>query len=255
MKKIAIVICLIIFVIFFAILTKYKTKSGRNIPILEYHVVRNNIPDDESAYLYVTPETFKEQIGTIKNSGYNFITFEDLKSIDDGEIEMPKNPIIITFDDGYLNNYTNAYPILDELGVNATFFVSTANIREESVPFDENKLYFMSWDQLAEMEKSDTIDIESHGHEHVALPDLTEQEISKNINTSYDLIVEKVGKTPIAFSIPYGMSSQIVDDLILEKHKYIIKVYRDSKLDTNNIFFRHPITNDMTGEDIIDLIQ
>lgn len=252
MKKISIFIgfIFIIVVVIFILPSKHS-----KIPILEYHVVRENIPDDGTGYLYVTPENFEDQISILKSNGYNFITFDDLEQIDNNKMEMPDKPIIITFDDGYLNNYVNAYPILKKLDAKATFFVSTANIVNESLEYDENKLKFMSWEQLLEMENSGVIDIQSHGDSHINLAESTPYDITQNVDTSYELICKNINKTPIAFSVPYGSSSKKADKIIFEKYDYIIKVYKDSIFPNKNIFYRYSINNDMTGYDILDLIN
>ncbi|MFV0439758.1 MAG: polysaccharide deacetylase family protein [Lachnospirales bacterium] len=226
-----------------------------NIPILEYHCVKEYIPTDGSGYLYVTPDTFREQISTLKDNNYDFITYQDLSRIDSGKMDMPEKPVIITFDDGYLNNYVHAYPILDELGAKATFFVSTYNIREEEVEYDASKIYFMSWGQLREMEGSGVVDIQSHGHEHVDFANLTKEELYTNVNTSYDLIYENVGKIPVAISVPYGRSSWRSDKILNEYHKYIVKVYKDNFFESENVFYRNAIVNEMSGEDIIKMIE
>lgn len=252
-KKIISLILIIILILSFSIIAYAHSK----IPVLMYHVVRENIPDNDNAYLYVSPNKFREQLMGIKNKGYTFITFSDLKEINSGNMEMPSKPIMITFDDGYLNNYVNAYPILEEVGAKATFFISTANINEENVEYNEYKLNYMSWEQAKEMEDSEFVDIQSHGHEHVPLNSLTYDDALLNIRTAHNLIGEKLGKEAIAFSLPNGFTTKELTNFLLYKYNFVIRVYRDKGIykSQENVFYRETATDVHDGNSIIRLIK
>lgn len=230
--------------------TKSYCYENYDIPILTYHVVRNSIPDDATAYLYVKPYVFQEQIQTIKNDGYTFLTFEDLVEIENGNKKMPDKPIMITFDDGYLNNYVYAYPILKNIGAKATIFVITNNLPDKANVFTEDKLNFMSWENVNELKNGDVIDIQSHSNSHNSFLDMTLEEGLKDATTSYNKLTEKTGIEPIAISVPYGFTSNKVNNMLLSKYKYVIGVTKYCS-SVNNVLYRHTITNDMTGEDII----
>ncbi len=229
--------------------------SKADIPVLEYHVVRNNIPNDSSSYLYVKPEVFFDQINTLKKSGYNFITFSELNDIENGTKVMPERPIIITFDDGYLNNYVYAYPILKELEAKATIFVITNNLPNVANQFSEDKINFMSWEQMQEFSKTDVIDIQSHTNKHENLLSLPLAQGLDTAMISYNMLEHNTGIAPIAISVPYGYTNDAINKMLFTRYKYIIGVKQANCKYNNNVFYRYAITNDMTGQDIINTIN
>lgn len=108
--------------------------------------------------------------------------------------EIPKEGVAITFDDGHIDNYEMAFPILKNYGLRAHFFVPTAFIGKEG---------FMTWDMLKEMSDYGCR-IESHTHNHIPLDDLLPAEIHYELKTSSDLIVDKLGIKPKYVSLPAG---------------------------------------------------
>jgi len=101
-------------------------KNQYTLPILAYHRVleiAGDYPFDEGV-ISASTEVFDKQIGFIKKN-FNALTFFDLKDALDGTISIPNRPLIITFDDGYADNVSNAFPILKRHGLSATFFITT----------------------------------------------------------------------------------------------------------------------------------
>jgi len=116
----------------------YFTNS---ITILAYHRIydmgdEKTFPFDPELISATTAE-FKLQMQYVKKH-FNPVTFNDLIEFQNGNKALPKRPIIITFDDGHLDNYTQAYPILDSLSIPATIFLSTNYI-------GSNKIFWFDW--------------------------------------------------------------------------------------------------------------
>jgi peptidoglycan/xylan/chitin deacetylase (PgdA/CDA1 family) len=101
------------------------------IPILAYHRVFEPGPIDRYPYdielISADRARFEWQMGYVKTH-YHPIRFADLLASFDGQAELPPRPVIVTFDDGYADNHTHAFPILRQLGVPATIFLSTGYI-------------------------------------------------------------------------------------------------------------------------------
>ncbi len=111
-----------------------KLVADRQLRILAYHRVcdyDDNYPFDLEL-ISATPEQFDWQVGWLKEH-FDLVTFKDLAAVQQGLQEMPRRPLIITFDDGFDDNYKNAFPILKRHGAAATFFVSTDYINGEKV--------------------------------------------------------------------------------------------------------------------------
>ncbi len=132
------------------------------IPVLMYHYI-STPPADADIYridLSIVPDTFREQMEWLSRNGYNTITFYDLiYALSIGWPPLPPKPIILTFDDGYVDNYENAFPILRDNGLTGTFFILT-DVTDRSQPG------YMTWNMLKEMANAG-MDIEVHGREHI----------------------------------------------------------------------------------------
>ena len=72
--------------------------------------------------------TQKKNIKVLLENGYTFMSFKELDNADNKKIELPKKPILITFDDGYYSNYRDIYPILKKYNIKASIFIITDNI-------------------------------------------------------------------------------------------------------------------------------
>jgi peptidoglycan/xylan/chitin deacetylase (PgdA/CDA1 family) len=137
------------------------------VPILMYHYI-SLPPENADEYrvdLSVFPDEFKTQMQFLVNNGYETIDLYDLSLAIVGEKELPPRPVIITMDDGYRDNYENAFPILQELGLSATFFIVTEFV-------DQGSPNYMDWRMIEEMAAAG-MRIEPHSKTHA---DLTEHE-------------------------------------------------------------------------------
>lgn len=143
--------------------TPDTAERERYVPILMYHYI-STPPEDADRYrldLSVTPEDFYKQMSWLSENGYTTISLYDLLySLSIGWPPLPDNPVIITFDDGYVDNYDNAFPILQEFGFTSTFFILT-DVTERQEPG------YMTWDMLSEMNDAG-MSIEVHGREHLS---------------------------------------------------------------------------------------
>jgi peptidoglycan/xylan/chitin deacetylase (PgdA/CDA1 family) len=104
-------------------------------------------PEDADKYrsdLSVSPDAFREQMNYLADNGFETVDLYDLSLAITNKRELPEKPVIITMDDGYRDNYENAFPILQEFGMKATFFVVTEFIDKEL----EN---YLSWTMAKEM--------------------------------------------------------------------------------------------------------
>jgi peptidoglycan/xylan/chitin deacetylase (PgdA/CDA1 family) len=160
------------------------------IPILMYH----SIHTDPKNSLMVPPSTFEAEMQHLKDAGYHSITFKDLEDWKDGR-PLPNKPIVITFDDGYKDNYTEAFPVLKKLGLKATIFVVSGFVG------GKNNL---TWDEIKDMQQSGIIEIGAHTVSHLDLTKLSEKQKWEEIHGSKVAIEEQIGCPVIAFAYPAG---------------------------------------------------
>ena len=158
--------------------------DGPKILVLNYHQI-----DNKNNPLAVSIRDFDTQMKFLVDSGCITITPDELYAGINGELDLPPKPVLITFDDGYIDNYTNAFPILKKYGLHATIFIIPA--------FTSVYPGYMTWEQLKEME-ANGITIESHTLTHPKLEELPDDEIRVELLNSKNVLEENLGH-PIEF--------------------------------------------------------
>ena len=167
--------------------------DNRGVPVLCYH----SIGDDPTGKnpIIISKEKLRQDLQTIKNLGYTTLTLSQLNDYIFNDKAIPEKSVVITFDDGYKDNYTNAFPILKELNMNATIFVVSSLINGETS---------MTSQQIKEMSDYG-IDIESHTVSHKRLSEMSYNEQLEELSKSKKEIEEITGKSVIAAAYPEGM--------------------------------------------------
>lgn len=168
------------------------------VPILMYHYV-SDPPADADKYrldLSVSPDQFRQQMTFLRDGGYTPIDLYALTTAIVGHSELPDKPVLLTFDDGYIDNYQIAYPILEEFGFKGTFFVVTEFI-------DNGREGYMTWAMVEEMARAGHR-FESHSRTH---PDLTEKDhddLIWQILGAQETLAAHIGYRPRYFCYPGG---------------------------------------------------
>ncbi len=168
------------------------------VPILMYHYI-SIAPPDADKYrvdLSVAPDDFREQMAYLAENGYTTITFEDLSLAIADKQDLPNKPVILTIDDGYKDNYENAFPILQEYGLTATIFLATGFL-------DDGHSDYMTWDMVKEMAAAG-IQFAPHSKTHIDLRGLSRDALIWQMLGSQETIAAHVGYTPRYFSYPSG---------------------------------------------------
>jgi peptidoglycan/xylan/chitin deacetylase (PgdA/CDA1 family) len=181
------------------------------IPILMYHKVGDPPAGSLLKKLWVPIENFRRQMNYVKEKGYTPIVFKDLYQHWDKNATLPANPVLITFDDGYLNNFTNAFPVLAEFGFRATLFVVVQTVGWENKwhdPKTEMRIEMITWEQVKQLQKAGW-EIGSHTMNHPHLPGLEIKEAVMEIDKSRRVLGEFLGEVPDTFAYPYGAGEDV----------------------------------------------
>lgn len=178
--------------------------NGPKVIVLNYHKI-----DNMHISLSVKPEDFERQMKYLTEHNFHSITPQELYAALVDGAELPENPVLITFDDGYMDNYTNAYPILKKYGLKATIFVITGFL-------DRAQPGYFTWGQAAEMEASGLINIESHTVTHTSLTDLTEEQVKMELERSKNDIERRLGKQVDFLAYPTGTYNLHIAALVKE---------------------------------------
>lgn len=184
----------LVVIMFFTLSTGFTYRNRKQpIPVLTYHRINNESLN--GSVPTVTIESFRNQMDFLKKHGYSTITAEELYSyyMEDKKT-LPKKPVVITFDDGWNDNYTNAYPILKENNFKATVFLITGRIETKN---------YLTWDEIREM-KDYGITFGGHTKNHVNLKKFSSEEAYDEIRESYEAINLNLGVKPESFCYPYG---------------------------------------------------
>ena len=181
-----------------------KTKGLR---VLMYHKI--GVPPKKSNLrkLWVSPKQFAKQIDYLNKHGYTTLLFSELAQIYNGNMKMPKKPVLITFDDGYKNNYTEAFRILKEKRAKGNIFLvynSIGGYNHWHDPIGEPWINMLTWEQVKEMDESGLMDFGSHTMNHPNLPAIELNTVSWEARESKKRIEEKLGREITAFAYPYG---------------------------------------------------
>lgn len=205
MKKI------ITFVLILCFLFPLTVQAETIVPILMYHNLNENY-DPENANIEMTPSEFEEQMKALLEAGYQPITLYNYVEWENGKADLPEKPIIITFDDGYLNNYTHAFPIVKKYNIPITIFVITQYMgMRNGVTYPH-----FTWEQAKEMQDSGLVEIESHtcAHSNFLLAD--KETALREIRLSRYLIYKHIGKIAQFLAYPYGNYTEDVQKMAKE---------------------------------------
>ncbi|WPC41997.1 polysaccharide deacetylase family protein [Clostridium sp. JS66] len=167
---------------------KYNDKS---VPVIMYH----SIDYEAGNELRVPKEKFREQMKYLKDNGYTTLTLGELYNFMSNNKPVPEKSVVLTFDDGYKDNYENAYPVLKEFGFKATVFIITNCI-------DKDK-GFLTSAQLKEMQHNG-IDIESHTLNHDKLNELPYDKQLETLKGSKEFLEKLLNKKVKYIGYPYG---------------------------------------------------
>ncbi|MBI4368701.1 MAG: polysaccharide deacetylase family protein [Elusimicrobia bacterium] len=180
--------------------------AKEGIPVLMYHKIGIPEPQSRQKPLWVNPERFNWQMEFLKNQGYMSITFADLASG-----KLPSKPVLITFDDGYLNQYTDAFPIMQRHGMKGVYYLVADAIGKDNYwhdPKQEPRVALMGLDEIREMRRLGH-EFGSHALSHRRLAALPFQEARHEIEGSKKKLEDLLGERMVSFAFPYGNGEDV----------------------------------------------
>lgn len=196
----------LLLILFLSLVFPKATFATPSIPILMYHYVGENPnPSDFGRdYLSITPTKFEEQLTYLKNNGFTTISLDELYGIFNNQIASPAKPVVLTFDDGYIDFYTTAYPILVKYNFKAVSFIPTGLIGTG---------YYMNWDQIKEIQRTGLVTFEGHTISHPNLTLLDSGAALRELKEGREILQSQTGYPVNFIAYPYGISNYQVQDL------------------------------------------
>ena len=199
---------------------QYVLKKKYEIPVIMYHrIIKEN--DVKGVHgIYVLEDVFDKQMKYLKDNGYQTITFEDIKN---GEWRNRFNKgnkwIMLTFDDGYKDNYEVAFPILKKYGFKSTIYL-LGEVKYNKWDVDnpknpEEKFILMDDKEILEMQEYG-IEFGGHTLTHPMLAKLDLEDAKREITESRKILNKKLGKEMNCFAYPYGNLNEEVKKIVKE---------------------------------------
>jgi peptidoglycan/xylan/chitin deacetylase (PgdA/CDA1 family) len=185
---------------FFHPLRRLLRRTASGIPILMYHSISDTAETRASAYFKIrtTPRIFREHLSQLARAGYATIGLADAARRLQASSGTAGKLVALTFDDGYQDFYSAAFPILQEFQCTATVFLPTASICRtfQGAPC-------LAWSQIRELLRHG-IEFGSHTVTHPQLRTLPEREIQRELQASRQEIEDRLGNPAASFSYPYA---------------------------------------------------
>ncbi len=169
----------------------FEIPEDVNVPVLMYHAVSDYMWG--IGELFVSPAEMEKQLAYLVDNGYDPIWFQDL-----AHVEEYDKPVILTFDDGYDDNYTELFPLLQKYQVKATVFVIG------NAPGTSHK---MTAEQIRELSDSGLVTIQSHGYTHDDMNVMSESTLEYELGESWRVLTRITGKIPSVLCYPTGRYS------------------------------------------------
>lgn len=188
-------------VVIFAVSMSCVVWPEKGVPVLAYHM----IDDDDDTYS-VSATEFEKQMQYLKENGYTAISLLEFAKAKKGKFTLPEKPIIITFDDGYANNYTTAMPIMEKYGMKGTMFMVANDIGKED---------YFTVEQMKDWQ-AHHMEIGSHTANHVPLATLTSEQKKEEIVASKLLLEWKGLNTVFFMAYPFGSFDEESEQLLKE---------------------------------------
>ena len=213
-----------LFLALWAMVLPVRTRSFAT-PVLLYHHISDNPNFSQPTNPAVSPAKFEAELRWLKENGYQSVSLDFLMQ----SVPFEKRPVILTFDDGYRDNFTEAFPLLQKYGFSATFYLIPKNM-------DDNA--YLTWEQARIMQQAG-MRFGSHTVDHADLNRLSDDRLRWELSESKQAIDVELGKPVTSFAFPYGYYARDYFPF-LAKAGYKTAVTEDRGLATAQELFRIP---------------
>ena len=202
--------------------------EGVAVPIVMYHSV---LPDRQGTYI-VHPDLLEQDLVYLRDAGYTTVTVADLIAYVDEGKDLPKKPIMLTFDDGYYNNYLYAHPLLKQYGMRAVISpIGSVSEFYSDHPAEQDKPRYshVTWAQLTDMVQSGVWEIQHHSYDMhktdvrkgvAQKPGESDGDyrtaLTRDLQKATALFKEHTGVSVTAFVYPFGAYTKLTDPILRE---------------------------------------
>lgn len=200
--------------------------SEIELPVIMYHGIRKD-SSAQNEYV-ISPQEFESDLKYLKENGYTTIVVQDLLDYFEKSKPLPEKPIMLTFDDGYYNNFTYAFPLLKKYGSKIVLSPIGKYIDEYQESGDKNPAYAQAnWDDLRIMTQSGLVELQNHTYSlHSSKGRVgvskkcgeSDEAYTKLITDDISLLNKRMSEelniTPTAFVYPFGKKTDIAEQVV-----------------------------------------
>ena len=240
-----VIISLAIIIIFLSLKFSWWRKNiSYSYPrVLMYHMISEHLPKNQSKFnrLRVKPSDFEKQLIWLKKKNFKSFTLTELSELEN----IPAKSVVLTFDDGYEDNFTKAFPLLKKYEFKATIYIvlnrfnqnwaTDKDLNQASNELNSEKM--LSNEQIKEMLYSRLIEIGSHTLDHVNLPKLNKEEKKKQIIESKKQIENVFNIKCNSFAYPFGFFDEDSVKIVNEAN------YTNATTTVNGVFDKNKYSN------------
>lgn len=209
-------------VIILAIIFNIFTPPVKGIPVLMYH----KISDEKKDGLTVGIKDFEKQLSWLKSRGYKSLQLKEIKYLSENNKMLPENSVVITFDDGYSNFLTTAYPLLNKYGFTSVVFLPVGHAGKVN-SWDSGTESLMTFTDLRKLAAAGDTEIGIHSFDHRSYGNMSIEEMENDIFKCREkLSLEKV---PYSETLAYPYGAYPRKDKI--KREKMFGMFRDRNLE------------------------
>lgn len=206
-----------------------KTEDGIALPIIMYHSILKDY--DMSGKYVIMPSVLEQDIQYLKNRGFNFVSAQNLIDYVDSDIPLPEKPVMLTFDDGFYNNYTYVKPLLEKYDAKAVISVVGSYTDEYTESNIANTAYgYLRWCDVCDMVNDERIDIGNHSYDLHSNTDgrngvkrkkgEDEKEYKEffcaDTKKAQEKFLENTDFSPVVYTYPFGAYTDETTDYLKE---------------------------------------
>lgn len=220
------------------------------VPILLYHYVEyvQDKRDTIRQSLDIIPSVFEQQVKTLIDDGYTFMTASDLADVLDGKRTLPAKPILLTFDDGHRDFATDVMPILEKYHVKVTQYVISSFLGGSD---------FMTSDQLRAVIDSHLVEIGGHTVHHIALAHKLLPVVQLEVNKNKADLEKDYGINVVSFAYPNGeFDEQAINVVKSAGYRTAVSTIPGSVQSQENRYFLYRLrAGYKVGPELLDFLQ
>jgi peptidoglycan/xylan/chitin deacetylase (PgdA/CDA1 family)/2-polyprenyl-3-methyl-5-hydroxy-6-metoxy-1,4-benzoquinol methylase len=176
--------------------------AGLRLPILAYHRIAEGVGGLAGRFA-VTPAAFEQQLRYLRDAGYYSVQFDDWRTAAAAWRPLEGRPVLLTFDDGYHDFLTDAWPLLERYGFTGTVFVVTGLVGKTAPWQGHEGTPLLDWADIRRL-AARGITFGAHSHTHAPLTGLPPDEVVQEVARSRLTLQRELARTVTSFAYPYG---------------------------------------------------